>query len=119
MLITGIDDKLSKLNENDVFTVGNVVVTVKMVGGNKALSFELSGNATMSGTIPTSAMVPVTLDGELLAYVDTSKKVISGLTPNTGYLADKKTDNSLSLTADKDGKYTFSNVGDGRALHRL
>ena len=117
VLITGIDDKLSKLNENDVFTVGNVVVTVKMVGGNKALSFELSGNATMSGTIPTSAMVPVTLDGELLAYVDTSKKVISGLTPNTGYLADKKTDNSLSLTADKDGKYTFSNVGDGRDLY--
>ena len=117
VLITNIFDDESTAEVGDVYVVNGVVMTVVEVGGSKALSFKLTDDATLSGAIPTSAMVPVTLDGELLAYVDTSTKVISGLTPNTGYLADKKTDNSLSLTADKDGKYTFSNVGDGRDLY--
>ena len=115
VLITGISNKLSTLNENDVFTVGDVVVTVKMVGGSKALSFTLTDDATMSGTIPTNKMFPVTLDGEIIGYVNSKKPTIT-LEPGTQFIASETA--SEALTADaKTGEYKLKDASEARDLY--
>ncbi|WP_295630118.1 S-layer homology domain-containing protein [uncultured Intestinimonas sp.] len=88
-----------------VFEQNGVVFTVT----DEGITFTMSGNITLS-SIPTSQSYAVTLDGEVIGYISDDNATISGLTPNTGYLADTKTRASVNFTADADGEYTFSNV---------
>lgn len=90
---------------DSVFEQNGVVFTVT----DEGITFTMSGNITLS-SIPTSQSYAVTLDGEVIGYISDDNKTISGLTPNTGYLADTKTADRATLKADADGEYTFSDV---------
>ena len=103
VLITGVT--LGDLEAGDVFEQNGVVFTVTSEG----ITFTMSGAITLS-SIPSSQSYAVTLDGEVIGYISDDNKTISGLTPNTGYLADTKTADRATLKADADGEYTFSDV---------
>ena len=115
VLITDIFDDESTVKVGDVYVVNGVVMTVVEVGGSEALSFKLTDDATLSGAIPSDEMFPVTLDGEIVGYVNSKNPTIT-LEPGTQFIANATDEEALTADA-KTGKYKLDDASQARDLY--
>ena len=116
IMITGVnvDDSLKA---DDIIQISGIRFTVvELANGAKALETTLTGNTNVNASaIPTSKMFSVTLDGEIVGYINSDNKSIT-LTPGTKFIL-AGTSNQVFEAHEETGVYTFSNASENRTLY--
>ena len=116
IMITGVTVDKS-LKDGDIIQISGIRFTVvELANGTKALETTLTGNTNVNASaIPTSKMFSVTLDGEIVGYINSDNKSIT-LTPGTKFIL-AGTSNQVFEADEETGVYTFSNASENRTLY--